>query len=400
MSDTSLSLNENRAPADAPPFAVVADSHDRRVALFQQALAERKLPAATVIDYRRVAAGEVAWEREIPRGCIVRIDSPGRDFETYRSLLTVGADAAEAEGAPVLSRATLARLEPQKGKILLPRQWYLGFTAVLDRVGSALAERSDVVLTNHPHDVAVMFDKSLCHAVLSRAGLPVPPPIGAVENFQQLRDRMRQLARPRVFVKLRHGSGASGVAALQPTVRGLEAWTTCEMVAGSEGVELYNNRRIRRYRNESEVARLVDTLCRHGAHCEAWVPKAGIDGCACDLRIVVIAGQPRHAVMRLSKTPLTNLHLRNARRDTSAIRSRMSEPAWRSLMDTCRRTAAMFPRTLHVGIDVAVLCHFRRHMVLEVNAFGDLLDSVTWNGQDTYAVELAAMLAMTGCLHD
>jgi hypothetical protein len=51
-----------------------------------------------------------------------------------------------------------------------------------------------------------------------------------------------------------------------------------------------------------------------------------------------------------------------------------------------------FPGSLYAGIDLLVTADFRRHAVLEVNAFGDLLPGVLCGGEDTYALEIAAML--------
>jgi hypothetical protein len=61
------------------------------------------------------------------------------------------------------------------------------------------------------------------------------------------------------------------------------------------------------------------------------------------------------------------------------------------MRETCRRAAAHFPRSLHAGLDVLISPDFRRHAVLEVNAFGDLLPGITCDGRDTYADELAAV---------
>jgi hypothetical protein len=49
------------------------------------------------------------------------------------------------------------------------------------------------------------------------------------------------------------------------------------------------------------------------------MPKAGIDGRTFDLRVLVIAGRARHAVARLSRGPMTNLHLLNERGDPARV---------------------------------------------------------------------------------
>ena len=116
---------------------------------------------------------------------------------------------------------------------------------------------------------------------------------------------------------------------------------------------------------------------------ERWLPKAGLGDRVVDLRVVVVAGRPTHAVVRASRGPLTNLHLGNARGDLDALRAAAGPAAWAAAMQTCERAAACFPRSLHVGVDLMFLVGWRRHAVAEVNAFGDLLPGVLADGRDT-----------------
>jgi hypothetical protein len=140
-----------------------------------------------------------------------------------------------------------------------------------------------------------------------------------------------------------------------------------------------------------EIAALVDAVCRHRVHVEQWLPKAGHDGHAFDLRVVVVAGRSRHTVVRLSRGPVTNLHLDNRRQGPAALRARMGEAAWAAAAGTCERAVACFERSLYAGVDLLVLPGLRRHAVLEVNAFGDLLLETLHEGRDTYSTEVLAL---------
>ena len=137
-------------------------------------------------------------------------------------------------------------------------------------------------------------------------------------------------------------------------------------------------------------AGLIDRLCRCDVHVEEWVPKAGMHGRTFDLRVVVIGGRMRHTLMRLSRGPMTNLHLLNERRDTDALREQMGE-TWQALAETAGKVAGCFPCTLHFGLDVAVAPGLRSHRVLEVNAFGDLLKGALHEGRNTYESQLQAV---------
>src|SRR5262249_33549811 len=89
---------------------------------------------------------------------------------------------------------------------------------------------------------------------------------------------------------------------------------------------------------------------------------------------------------------MTNLHLGNRRGDVSAVVRLMGEEAWQSGLRTCERAAAVFPGSLHVGVDLLIGRDFRQHL-LEGNAFGDLLPGVLSEGTDTYEAEVRAVLA-------
>jgi hypothetical protein len=359
---TSPLLNEMKP---LRPWVVVGNPENRRIALFQDALASRGLQPADVTSYHDLLTGRASL-KHATRGAIVRIDSPGENFAVEKLLLAAGESAAEAEGGPVISRRQLAKLGDDRGRILFPRQWYLGFARTLAQWQAALDDRDDVRWTSQPADIAVMFDKAACHRRCASAEVTVPPPLGAIAGFDELHARMEEHGLQRVFVKLAHSSSASGVAAV------------------------YHSLKLRRYVGADDVRQLVDALAVHRVHAEQWLPKAALGGRVCDLRVVTIAGAPRHLVVRTSRSPLTNLHLGNRRGNVEALLGRLPADARAALDATCRRAAACFPRTLHAGLDILFTPGFRQLYLLEVNAFGDLLPGVVHEGATTYEAQVDA----------
>jgi len=372
-------------------FVVLADGRDRRVGLYAQALRRIGIDRLHVVDYSEFMSSPDRLAELTDGPSVIRIESPGRDPEVYRGLLARGAQAASAEEGASIDPTDLAHLSFEKGRIICPRQWYLGFRAVLDDVESQLAGHDDVLLTSQPQDIVALFDKRRCNALFDRAGVPVPRALEAVTCFDELRSTMQRQGLSRVFIKLNHGSSASGVVAYETSRGRQQARTTVEMVRTDGETALYNSRRLRRYTNPTDIAALVDALCEHGVHVEAWIPKAGLDGHTVDLRVVTIQQEPCHAVVRMSKGPITNLHLLNRRGDPAILRERMTQDAWNALLDSCRTVARQFPNTLHVGVDVAVLSGLARHAVLEANAFGDVLHDVTHRNMTTHEAEVAAL---------
>jgi hypothetical protein len=123
---------------------------------------------------------------------------------------------------------------------------------------------------------------------------------------------------------------------------------------------------------------------------ERWFPKAGLAGRIVDLRVVVIAGRATHAVVRAGRTPMTNLHLGNRRGDLAALRH-AAGPGYDAAIEASERAAACFPGSLQVGVDVLFPPDFRRPVIAEVNAFGDLLPGLLVRGRDTYAEQIEAL---------
>ncbi|GAA3926361.1 hypothetical protein GCM10023085_04650 [Actinomadura viridis] len=350
-------------------FTVVGTPGERRTALFAAACRAAGLDEPRVVSWRDVLVGTGP---EFAPGALVRIDSPGEDPEVDALLRGPGDPARVGGGAA----------------------WYAAFTAGLERIAAA-AGRAGARLLNDAGEIAVMFDKRRCHARLSAAGVPVPDALPAVTGYAELRDRMAEAGTRRVFVKPAHGSSASGVVALQTAPGGrIRAVTS----AAPAPAGYLNSLRVRAYETEAEVAALIDALAPDGLHVERWIPKAALGGRVLDLRVVVVAGRPTHAVVRTSRSPMTNLHLGGARGDLGAVRDALGEDGWRRALGVCARAAASFPGSLMVGVDLLVQIGWRRFAVGEVNAFGDLLPGLAGlpggaaEGTDTYGAQVAAVL--------
>ena len=355
------------ARGDLPRWVVVANGENRRVALFTAAAEAAGHGTPRVVEWRDVLRG---GGHDFADDEIVRLDSPGESAEVDGLLRGVD-DPTRVEGSA---------------------RWYARF---LDGVASLRGGRR----LDAPDDLAVLFDKRLCHARLHRAGVPVPvsPTSGDVApagDWEAVRALMGEAGLRRAFVKLAHGSSASGVLAVETTTSGrVRATTSVERAADGH---LHNSLRVRHYTDESDVAAIVDRLAPDGLHIERWLPKASLGNRSADLRVLVVAGRATHAVVRTSRFPLTNLHLGGTRGDLSAVRA-LAGDRWAQAIDICEQAAACFPATLCVGVDLLPSVGWRRFAVGEVNAFGDLLPRLTGlpggpaQGLDTYAAQIAAL---------
>ncbi|NJM42347.1 MAG: hypothetical protein HC853_17220 [Anaerolineae bacterium] len=339
----------------------------------------------------------VRLEDVVATGTIVRLESTGEDWDVERALLTLGAQQFDDEAAEYeyLTAEQVDLISFDRGRIWPQRQWYLGYLALLAQIKQQLAHCPPHRLMNHPDDIAIMFDKRRTHAALSQQHISVPRALPIVNSYSELLTVMKETGIRRVFVKLAHGSSASGVLAYQMGGANNDkhkATTTVEMVHTKGQAQLYNSLRVRAYHAQRDIAGIIDALCRHRVHVEEWVPKAGIAGRTFDLRVLVIGGSAKHTVVRMSRGPMTNLHLANVRGDAEAVRARMGEHHWQAAQRTCERAAACFKNSLYIGIDLLIGTDFRQHAVLEANAFGDLLPRLLYEGKDTYEEEIGSLM--------
>ncbi len=380
---------------DQRPWVIIGNPENRRVKFFQSALVSRGLSPAQVLSYESLLKGDCSL-RSAPENAIVRVESPGEDLTVDHLLIKAGEQLASAEGTCIYESDGRTRLPQEHGRILAPRQSYLGYVSSMRAWAEDCRSSTQRLWTTSASALETQFDKSLCQANCARAGIPTPKPIGVVTGWDELSRKMSELGMERSFVKLANGSSASGVVAIRIRKGKVSAITSVEVVSGDHGIALYNSLKIRRYAGEKEVKKLIDEVARHRAYAEEWLPKATLERRVCDLRLLVIAGEPRHAVVRTSRSPLTNLHLGNRRGDIEDFWQRLSGLQKRELRETCRRCAELFPESLHLGLDILFTPGFRKHYLLEINAFGDLLPNVTHRGANAYEAQIDSVLSGWG----
>jgi hypothetical protein len=378
-----------------PPLAVIGNPENRRVAMFGEAARRLGWQAPGVVAYEHLLtisptalADHLA--ESVPAAALVRIESPGENPAVEAALIRRGAGLL---GLNDRQTETVLAAAAMHGRIAGSAQWFAGYVDLLRQIETALAPRG-VRWMNHPTEIPILFDKPRCQALLVESGVSVPAALAAAARqppscFGDLLAQLDRRGWSRVFIKLRYGSSASGVVAFEHSRRGMQATTSVELVYEGGEARLFNSLRVRRYTNPAEITAIVDELCRQCIHVEQWVPKASWAGRTFDLRIVTIAGQPRHVVMRTSRGPITNLHLGNQRGDVAELLARWEPLAQQSAWSTCRAAAACFARCRYLGIDLALLPGLKRHALLELNAFGDLLPGIRDSaGDDTYAAQL------------
>ncbi len=379
-----------------PNFVLIANPETRRVELFQQALKDRGLSPARLIAYADLLAHKCQLAEFDSSETIFRFDAPERSFAVDRGFIAAGAGIEPNGQHQKISAIEAANLPEDLGRIWYQHQWYLGWCQRLRLWTATLQGR----ILNHPEDIIIMFDKVRCQRILAAAEVPVPMMLftdRAGEGRDRFTiDRLRQTMTTqninRIFIKLAHGSSASGVVAYELRGEMERAITTVERVMEAGELRFYNSRLIRQYRDRQAIAEIIDFLAAESVQIETWLPKARSHGREFDVRVVVIGGKACQAVMRVGNSPMTNLHLGNDRQDITELPPGLSAHTWAEMLATCERAAACFPRSFYCGIDLLIAPNLKDHYILELNAFGDLLQGITWQGEDTYQTEVRMLL--------
>lgn len=260
-----------------------------------------------------------------------------------------------------------------------------------------LAQTQSLTFLNTPSAIAGVLDKRLCKVKLQQAELPVTEAVDwsvrAADGkymAEMLFEEMRRQQIQQVFIKPVKGSGAAGVSALrlQPHT-GRMALYTCAML-GTESAPV-NTKRLRRFSKTEEIFPLLDRLLALDCIVERWYAKAEFQGFSYDLRAVVQDGKLDFLLGRLSKGPITNLHLNNHPLEVSALG--LQADILEEIKTLCRKSMAAVPGLRSAGIDILLEKGSMRPRIIEMNAQGDLIYQDIYHENKIYRHQACMMKA-------
>ena len=339
---------------------------------FKAALHARGHPAPLHFTFQQFIQNKIAFEDILKKINILRIDSPGGGYDIWKSF-------ADHLAIPT------SGYQSRHGQIY-PQGPFVDGTYACIKSACDMARQHDVLCTVDPLAVQCFMDKRATHD-LTTPIIPTPEALPEVKGWDPLHNAMKARGIRNVFMKLRYGSAASGVLAIETFGSKLRLWTSVERVQMKGETQLYNSLRIRKYLDH-EAKHIIDDVAILGVHTEAWIPKLRLDNKPCDLRLLVVDGQPAHCVVRCSSTPLTNLHLSNARLDVDVVRQQLPKQTWRQVLEIGMKAGQLFPDHLCIGVDIALHKDSYKPYLLEVNAFGDHLNNVTYEGLNPYEFQI------------
>jgi hypothetical protein len=377
-----------------PRYVVIANPAGKRWQVYAPQLeafwAERGVrPEVEVVPWSAVVPrdGDLDGLPAFDRPALVRLESPGRDWDVTKLLLQAGEREDGGDGA------RWAALPYEKGRLVRPGLLYRGFRRVLRGLRRSFDRRPRLTALACPLAVAELFDKNATAARLEASGVPCPPSLPAPDTPDALLALLREQRFHPAYVKLNTGSSASGIAVVH--AGGDEPWAVSSVLRLRGG--FFSTRLLRRHSGD-DLRAVLGFLLDEGACVQRGVRMAQIDGHNFDVRVVVIHGRPAFTVFRLSPQPMTNLHLGGRRGDPARCRAAVPTRAWLDGLDHCVEAAALY-RCAAVGVDLLFESGYLRHYVLEVNAFGDFFPGlVDERGVSVHGAEVEATARAHGLL--
>lgn len=354
-------------------FGLVCEDPNR-TERFKQALSNCGLPKLAHRTYRQYIESPEAFQDFLRSIDILRLDSPGGTYESWSAMCRYS--GFNPENVP-----------NEFGRINPLRPSNAGFEKLIRDI----SEAARCPKTYDPEAITLFMNKARTHSFCAENDLPVPRKIPSVKSCRALEMTMKEMGLRRAFMKLKYGSAASGVLAIEKQGRYLRVITTAEMKKNGEDVTLYNSLKVRKYLDE-DARHLIDSvLARYEVHIEEWIPKLRLNNHPIDVRLLVIGGKPAHLVIRRSSSPITNLHLGNERFQSDILRGAISEAVWKRLQELGRQVGSYFQKQFCIGLDIGIDSTSEHLFIIEINAFGDYLNDVTFKGMDPYTYQVKAL---------
>ncbi len=227
---------------------------------------------------------------------------------------------------------------------------------------------------NHPYTIIQLLDKRECKQKLQSAGLAVTQMLEEKllnpHTAGHLLELMRKCGIFQVFIKPVNGSGAAGVSALrwQPAKNRMVLYT-CALEHPRAG--LVNTKQLRCFTKTNEIMSLLNSILQMDCVVERWYAKAQHQGFSYDLSDVVLDGRTEFLLGRLSKGPITNLHLNN--HPLAAKELEIPASVLADIEELCERAVSCYEGLRCAGIDILLERGSLKPRIIEMNAQGDLI---------------------------
>ena len=222
------------------------------------------------------------------REYVVRLESAGEDFKTYKSILNFNNKNSQFEF-----------LEEDFGQISNFKSWYISWVQVLQKI-KRLENTFHFNFINDPLAIGIAFNKKETQHILLKNNVVCPEVLEAT-CYEELTAEMISKNINQVFIKPAAGSSASGILAFRYLNADRQVvYTTLK----KQNSKFYNSLKIQKLTKQKEIKETFDAVSKNTLQIERWIPKWQFNKLNIDFRVVVIDKKVEFIVPRASKYPI------------------------------------------------------------------------------------------------
>ncbi|HAG44162.1 MAG TPA: hypothetical protein DCL31_13620 [Clostridium sp.] len=368
-------------------FLLVGDTKGKRINTFVDCLKHMDITDYKIISWKDVIEDSSIIQKDLSDNTIIKIEPPEKDLYIYKSFLKKGISKG------ILNNKDIEKINFEKCPIVAPSQWYEGVREVFLEIESILNHNRNVFSMINIEESLIMMDKERTYNFLSgkEKKFNLPEKLKSYKSYEQFKNDTgdRNL---KCFIKLRHGSGSEGVIAYSNNKRLNEECIYTSLAYSKDEDIFFSTYKVNCYKDSEIIKKMIDWVLKNDAHIEAWIPKAKYIDKVYDTRAIVIDNKVEYLLSRLSRTPITNLHLKNERKESKEF---MDTKTIDIIENASKGVMNLFENSFMAGIDV-VMSKKNKPYIIDVNPFGDLLHHLIGTDKNIYYKEIKSAIAKLG----
>lgn len=366
-------------------FLLIGDLTGRRIKHFTDCLKAFNIHNVKVISWIEILNDLSILEKNLKENTIVKLEPPEKDMEIYREFLLKGEDKG------LVSKDEINKIDFSNYPIVAPAQWYEGFKVVLENMKKIYNHHlnKNIFFMNDFEDTLNMMDKSKTYDILAcnlkNSEFYLPKRLENPKDCKEFREIYgNQFIK--CFIKLRYGSGSTGILAYSnnPKIKEEKVFTSLNVRNIDDKKVFFGNYKVNCFKEKEVIEELMNWVLYNGAHIEKWIAKSTYEGFSFDTRSFVINKKSAYLISRLSKTPITNLHLKNHREESEKI---LSPNNFKVVSRASEDVMKIFNKSMYAGIDVVTSNSYKPY-IIDVNPFGDLFHNLVGKKENIYYLEI------------
>ena len=365
-------------------FLIIGDNKGRRIKTFTDCLKNKGIYNYSVMDWTEVLKDRKELEKNIKKSNIVRIEPPEKNTDIYKLFLDIGAESGEFQKDNVNNNYN-------ENIIISPKSWFKGVEHTFLVIDKLIKENKDILSMCDLKEALVMMDKSKTYEFLEGKGKNyyLPEKMPEYRNYDEFFEENKNNF-IKCFIKLRYGSGSTGVIAYSnnPKIKEEKIFTSLNYSKENGNKTFFSTYNVKSYTDKKVIRDMINWVIENGAHVEKWIPKLVYEKKGFDTRVFVLDKKSEYLLSRLSNSPITNLHLKNERKESEEFLKKNETDI---IKKASEEVMSLFSKSLYSGVDI-ILANNLKPYVIDVNPFGDLFYNLTGTDKNVHYREIDKIL--------